>query len=168
VELTSPAAASAETVAAALRAALEQGPEAFRRCLGSLYADQVLLRHDPELAVDGPVDGRRMAETTEAEAAAIGSALAGQHYGPSEVLVDGDIVTVRTSLEGLLPTGEAASLPTHMICGVADGRIVAITHRMGADAMQAWLRVAVAGGLVSAEQADRLGRANEHRTESRG
>ena len=142
-----PAAANAETVAAALRAALGQGPEAFRGCLGSLYADQVLLRHDPALSVDGPVDGRRLAESSEAEAAAITSALAGQHYGPREVIVDGNIVTIRTSLEGSLPSGEAASLSTHMICAVGGGRIVAITHRMGADAMQAWLRVAVAGGL---------------------
>ncbi len=151
-----PAAANAETVATALRAALGQGPEAFRGCLGSLYADQVLLRHDPALSVDGPVDGRRLAETTETEAAGIASAIAGQRYGASEVVVDGDIVTVRTSLEGSLPDGEAVSLPTHMTCAVAGGHIVALTHHMGADAMQAWLRVAVAGGLLGAEEAARL------------
>jgi hypothetical protein len=156
VELTVPA-TSPETVAAALRAALEDGPEAFRRCLGSLYADQVLLRHDPELPVDGPVDGRRLAETSEAEAAAITSALSGQRYGPRGVIVDGDIVTVSTSVEGSLPGGEPVSLPTHMICAVADGRIVAITHRMGRDVMQAWVRVAVAGGLFGAEEAARGG-----------
>ncbi|HEV3354762.1 MAG TPA: nuclear transport factor 2 family protein [Acidimicrobiales bacterium] len=156
MELTVPAAAaSAETVAAALRAALEQGPEAFRGCLGSLYADRVELRHEPALSVDGPVDGRRLAETTEAEAAAITSALGDQHYGAGEVVVDGDTVTVRTSLEGSLPSGEAASLPTHMICGVADGRIAAITHQMGPDAMQAWLRVAEAGGLVVGQPTER-------------
>jgi len=156
VELTTPAAASPEIVAGALRAALEQGPEAFRRCLESLYAEEVILRHEPALSVDGLVDGRRLAEATEAEAVAITSALDGQHYGPSDVVVDGGTVTIRTSLEGLLPSGEAASLPTHMICGVADGRIVALTHRMGADAMAAWLRVAVAGGLLGEEEAARL------------
>ena len=143
---------SASSVARALEDALRAGPEVFRSTLGGLYADEVELRHEPPLPSDGLVDGRRLAESSDREAAAIASTIADQRYGDSDVTLDGEVVTVRTALEGTLPDGRAVSLPTEMRCRVGAGRVVAITHALGPDAMRAWAEVAVAGGLIGAEK----------------
>jgi len=143
---------TADGVARRLERAIIAGPEEFRRALGNLYANSVELRHEPPLAPDGIVDGRRLAASTETEAAAIAKAISDQRYGESEVTVDGRVVVLKMALTGLLADGRSVSLPTHIRCAVDDGRVVAITHVMGPDAMRAWAEVAVAGGLVSAKK----------------
>ena len=45
--------------------ALADGPEAFRRALGALFADEVDLRHEPPLPPDGIVDGKALVESFE-------------------------------------------------------------------------------------------------------
>jgi hypothetical protein len=135
-----------------LERAVVAGPEVFRRTLGDLYAGSVELRHEPPLAADRVVDGRRLAASTETEAAAIAKAIADQRYGGAEVTVDGRVVVVKMALTGRLADGRSVGLPTHMRCAVDNGRIVAITHVIGPDAMRAWTEVAVAGGLMPAEK----------------
>jgi hypothetical protein len=153
MELTVEATATALEVAHALEQALTAGPEQFRPTLGGLYAEQVELRHQPPLPPDGVVDGGRLAETSDKEALAITSALRDQHYADVEVGVDGDRVSIRASLVGTLADGSSVSLPTRMHCRIDHGgRVVAITHDMGVEAMRAWAEVAVAGGLVGAER----------------
>jgi hypothetical protein len=111
----------------------------------------VELRHEPALTVDGIVDGRRLGEIAEREAAAVTGVLDDSRFDEIRVAVDGDVITVHAELRGGLPDGRAVSLPTHMRCVVSDGRIVAITHVMGPQAMGAWAEVAVAGGHLGAE-----------------
>jgi ketosteroid isomerase-like protein len=137
-------------VAAALEAGLAAGPAAFRRALGSLYADQVEYRHEPPLPSDGFVDGARLGASADREATALTGALADARYGEHEVIVEGDVVAVSSALEGTLPDGRGVSLPLRMRCRVEDGRIAAVTHAMGAEVMRAWAEVAVAGGMVGA------------------
>lgn len=141
---------TAVEVARCLEQALVAGPDHFRPALGQLYADEVELRHEPPLPPDGVVDGRRLAESSEKEAAAIAGALQDQRYDRVEVTVDSDTVLVQACLVGALADGKAVSLPTRMRCRVDAGRIVAITHEMGPEAMRAWAEVAVAGGLTAA------------------
>lgn len=143
---------TAHLVAAELERALAAGPEVFRPILGALFADEVDLRHEPPLPADGIVGGTRLAAATEREAVAITGVLADRRYGDIDVTVDGDQVLVRTALMGTLPDGRAVVLPTRMRCTIAHGRISALTHEMGADALRAWAEVAVAGGLGSAEK----------------
>jgi hypothetical protein len=141
-----------DEVARTLEEGIAAGPATFRRILAGLYADQVELRHEPALPSDGIVDGARLGASSDREASAMTGVLADVRYGDGEVVVDGAEVSVATSLEGTLPDGRAVSLPTRMRCRVEAGRIVAITHAMGAEAMRAWAEVAVAGGLVGAER----------------
>jgi hypothetical protein len=139
-------------VARRLERAIVAGPEMFRRTLGELYAGCVELRHEPPLAVDGNVDGRGLAASSETEAAAIGKAIADQRYAGAEVTVEGRVVVVKMALTGRLADGRSVSLPLHMRCAVDDGRVVGITHVMGPDALRAWTEVAMAGGLMAAEE----------------
>jgi hypothetical protein len=143
---------SADDVARRLERAIVAGPEVFRRTLGDLYGGCVELRHEPPLAADGVVDGRRLAASSETEAAAIAKGIADQRYAGAEVTVDGRVVVLKMALTGKLADGRPVSLPTHMRCAVDNGRVVAITHVMGQDAMRAWAEVAVAGGLMAAEK----------------
>ncbi len=143
---------TADDVANRLEGAIAAGPEVFRRSLGDLYASAVELRHEPPLASDGVVDGRRLAASSETEAAAIAKGIADQRYAGAEVTVDGRLVFVSMSLTGRLADGRLVSLPIDMRCAVDNGQVVAITHVMGPDAMRSWAEVAVAGGLMAAEK----------------
>jgi len=143
---------TADDLARRMESAIVAGPEVFRRTLGDLYAASVELRHEPPLSADGIVDGRRLAASSETEAAAITKAIADQRYAGAEVTVEGGVVVLKMALTGRLADGRSVSLPTHMRCAVDNGRVVAITHVMGPDAMRAWAEVAVAGGLMGAEK----------------
>lgn len=139
-------------VAQQLEQALQEGPRGFQVVLGSLYADEVELRHEPALPPDGIVDGKRLASSSDRESAGIGSVLKAQRYQGVQVQVEGDLVRIETALVGTLPDQSEVSLPTRMRLRVEGGRVVAITHEMGEDAMRAWAQVAVAGGLTEAQK----------------
>jgi hypothetical protein len=139
-------------VARQLEAAFRAGPEFAPPAIGRLCADEVTYRHLPPLPSDGVVDGRRLAETTGREAAAIGRAISDQRYGDIELTVDGAEVRVAANVRGILATGASVCLPTQMRCIIDDGKIVAITHVMDGGAMKAWAEVAGAAGLVAANK----------------
>ena len=147
------ATATALEVARAFERALAAGPDEFRPTLGGLYAEEVELRHEPALPSDGVVDGRRLAASSDREAAAITGALSDQRYDDVDVSVADDRVTVGASLVGTLADGRVVRLPTRMHCRIDEsGHVAAITHDMGPEAMRAWAVVAVAGGLAGAEK----------------
>ena len=135
--------ATTAEVARQLDAAFNAGPERARQAIGGLLADTVELNHVPPRQPDGIVDGKRLAESTDKEAAAIGRAISDERYSDIEVAVDGDQVRVTGNLLGSLATGRMVRLPMQMRCTIGDGQIVAITHVMDGDAMNVWAEVAV-------------------------
>jgi hypothetical protein len=139
-------------VARLLEAGFAAGPQDAPRLISSLCADKVEYNHVPPFPSDGVVDGSRLAESTQREAAAIATAIRDQSYSDVKVTVDGTEVRVTANLCGILATGASVSLPTQMRCTIADGKIVAITHVMDGGAMKAWAEVAAAGGLVAAKR----------------
>jgi hypothetical protein len=143
-------AATTAEVARQLHAAFIAGPGHARQAIGGLFADAVELSHVPPLSSDGIVDGKRLAESTDREAASIGRAISDQRYSDIEVTVDDNEVRVTGNLLGTLATGTPVHLPMQMRCTIGDGQIVAIGHVMDGDAMNVWAEVAVAGGLVAA------------------
>jgi ketosteroid isomerase-like protein len=144
------AAPSAEAIVRHLEGQLTAGPDAFRTAVAQLYADKVELRHEPPLSLDGIVDGKRLAESSKHEAAAITGVLSDLRYADTQVSLDGDCVTIAMNLLGTVPTGASVRLPIRMQCRIEDGRIVAVTQAMGQDAMQAWAQVAAAAGITGA------------------
>jgi hypothetical protein len=144
-------AATARDVAGRLEQAFRDGPDISGGVLAGLYADTVDLHHVPALPTDGPVDGRRLAETSQNEAAAISGALTDRQHDDITVTVDGDQIRLRANLVGTLADGTTVSLPLSMRCTIAGGRIVALEHVMEGEAMEAWARVAVAAGIIGPE-----------------
>jgi len=142
--------ATPAAVARQLEEGFRAGPDVAPQAIGRLCADEVNYRHIPPLPSDGVVDGKRLAESTGKEAAAIGRAISDQRYSDIELTVGGAEVRVAANLRGILATGAPVCLPTQMRCIIDNGRIVAITHVMDGGAMKAWAEVAAAGGLVAA------------------
>jgi hypothetical protein len=139
--------ADAKQVADELRTAFGNGPDAAQAALCSLYNDTLELRHVPPLPSDGTVDGERLREASSREAAAVKSAIPDQRYDKVEVVVDASRVRIKAWIRGTLTTGKGIRLLSEIWCTVRGGRIVAIEHRMGEDAMAGWVEVAAAGGL---------------------
>jgi ketosteroid isomerase-like protein len=138
-------------IARRLAAAFRAGPADAQSTLRSLYADEVELRHIPALPSDGPVDGTRLREGQDREAAAIGRAIPGYAYDDVNVEVDGDRVHVTAWIHGTLTTGTSVRLRSDMYCTVRDGHVVGLEHVMDDETMAAWMDVAAAGGLAVPE-----------------
>jgi ketosteroid isomerase-like protein len=142
VELT-----DAEDVACRLAEAYAAGPDAAQSLLGSLYADEMELRHVPALPSDGMVAGARVREVNGQEAQAINGLLSDRSFGDVEIAVEGDLVRVAAVVTGTLADGKAVRLPTDLRLTVRGSRIVGLEHHMGEEAMKGWAEVAAAAGM---------------------
>ena len=137
----------AAAVAQQLKTAFEAGPEAAQSALCALYADTVELRHVPALPSDGVVEGSRLREASNQEAAAIRGAIPDYVYDDVQIALVGDRVHVKVWIHGTIATGSPVRLLSEMHCSVRDGRIVGVEHIMNKDTATAWAEVAAAGGL---------------------
>jgi ketosteroid isomerase-like protein len=145
-----------DKVAAELRAAAgDLG--ANQEVLARLFADDVLLRHEPPHPSDGPIPGRLLAEVSRREVAAVARALPDADQSGSEISVEGDGVRMRGRTRDTLADGTAVDVRTNTLFTVADGRIVALLSDMDSESMVSWGTVLAAGGFdVPPELVERL------------
>ncbi len=137
---------SAENVATQLRRGFESG--AGQEAMAALYADEVMLRHDPPLETDGSIDAAVLAAVSRAEMEAAQRALPDIAQSDIEVTVEGDRVDFSTVIRGTLETGKAVEVETRVRFTVADDRIVGMEGRLDADSRATWGEVLAAGGFT--------------------
>ena len=125
---------SANDVADQLRAAGNLG--ATQEMLARLFADEIVLRHEPPHPSDSPIPGRLLAEMARREVDAVKRALPDAEQS-SEVAVEGDGVRMRGRTRGTLADGTAIDVHTNTLFTVADGRIVGLRSEMDAQSGEA-------------------------------
>jgi ketosteroid isomerase-like protein len=134
-------------VAEELRAAYRAGPSAGQAVMASLFADSVVLHHDPPLPSDGPIPGAFLREMSGLETAAAHRALPDLRYDTVEVSGDDDTVRVRSKVTGTLASGEAVEVATDVVLDLRDGRIVGLTGHLEPHDQEQWSAVLAAGGF---------------------
>jgi len=117
--------------------------------LASLFAEEVVLSHDPSTASDARVDGRVLAEVVRNEAAAVARALPDAKHVAPEITVAGDRIRMRGGVSGTLPDGTDVAIATDTVFSIANGRIVALTSDMDASSAAAWGRLLEAGSATT-------------------
>lgn len=139
-----PGAESAEGVVEAIRRA-GSDRDRLRETMNGLYAESVVIAHEPPRPSDGPVPAGVLIALADAEVAALGRAVSGEWSDPPEVSLEGDHVRVRNHMGGTLSDGTDIELATNTLYTISAGRIVGLRSEMSPDEMQRWGTVLAEG-----------------------
>jgi hypothetical protein len=138
--------ASAIDIADELRAAAQDGGK-MQETLAGLFAETVVLRHEPPSPSDGAISGSLISAISRKEVAAAGRALPDAVQGDVNVSIEGDGIRVQTRTSGVLADGTTIDVKSNTLFTVADGAIVGLQSDMDAASVEAWRKVLSAGGF---------------------
>lgn len=138
--------ATAEEVAAELRAALDGGPKSLMDAAGKRFGDKVEVFHEPPMESDKVMDGAELRTMTGGETAAIEQGIPDASY-QGTVTVDGDDITVEATLSGSLPDGDSFAVTIPMMFTVKDGDIVRMGSKVDPAAGEQMMKAFGSAGI---------------------
>jgi ketosteroid isomerase-like protein len=127
-------ASDADTVAERLRSAFAESYQAGHDTLMALYAEKVVLRHDPPRPSDGPFDRATLLELGAAGRAALHKAIAGYHWDDVQIDARDDKVVIEAVHAGTLNDGSTLNAPLKMSLTVVDGQIAGVDTQVDEQA----------------------------------
>ena len=136
-----------EEIAQRLRADYASQDPDREPAMASLFGETVELRHDPPAPTDGPLAGAMLRDVVIAESRAAYHAFTDVVRDNIDVTVDGSSIRIRATTKGTLVTGDAISVDTDVVVEIRDGRIVAMSSRMGEEDGARWRQALEAGGF---------------------
>ena len=136
-----------EAIASRLVAANEEGFLSGRVAVHELVTDPVDIFHFPEWPGDGPMPRCRFLSIGEDEDRAWIEAMPDFRQEDVSASVNGDVIELKRTLCGTVPSGREVRIPLRNLYSVSDGKIDRIEPRLTRDLMEEIRHVLGQGGF---------------------